>query len=49
MIGLGSRRVADRVSSRPGTFEDVTSLISVGSWGLFELGVVRWYFVRCTD
>lgn len=49
VIGLGLRCVADRVSSRPGTFADVTFLISVGSWGLFELGVVLWYFVRCIN
>lgn len=35
VIGLGSRCMADRVSSRPGTFGDVTSLILVGCWGLF--------------
>lgn len=49
VIGFGSRCVADRVSSRPGTFRDVTSLILVGSRGSFELGVVLWYFVRCTN
>lgn len=49
VIGFGSRCVADRASSRPGTFGGVTSLILVGSRGSFELGVVLWYFVPCTN